>query len=144
MIPSRSSKLDLKWADGSHSFKLGIGELEELQEKCDAGPPLILERLSTNKWFTHDVRETIRLGLIGGGATPGEALKLVERYVDARPDWMQNALFAQAILSAVFVPPPDEDLSKKKRKSARSGNLKNPKTPNSDGSSPDSTEPAPS
>lgn len=112
---SRSADIDLKWADGDHRFRLAIGELRELQEKCDAGPPLILERLSTNRWRVEDVRETLRLGLIGGGATPAAALALIERYVDERPDWLTNANAAIGVLGVALVGAPEEAVGDKKK-----------------------------
>jgi hypothetical protein len=118
-------------------FRLGIGELRQLQEKCNAGPATILARLMTcqpqaagmkrpipkdyelaesdpdfvadfnlysllrmigNDWNVDDVRETIRLGLIGGGATPTDASLAVARYVDVAADWPSNIGVASAIL----------------------------------------------
>jgi len=109
---SRSGKFDATFGDGRHCFQLRLGELEELQEKCDAGPPLILARLGAGQWRTGDVRETVRLGLIGGGMKPVEALALVERYLDQRPDWMENALLARGVLAAALIGVEDEALEK--------------------------------
>ena len=109
---SRTAKIELDFGDGSHVFRLALGELEELQEKCDAGPPLILNRIGGDQWRTADVRETIRLGLIGGGMEPLKALALVQRYVDERPDWMRNAQVAYGVLAAALVGAEDEPLEK--------------------------------
>ena len=54
-----------------------------------------------------DLRETIRLGLIGGGMDPLDALVLVKRYVDDRP-LMENVLPAWRILSAALMGPEDD------------------------------------
>lgn len=99
---SRLSQVSLKWADGDYTFRLRIKHLIELQEKCDAGPSYILARLQQGAWHVEDVREPIRLGLIGGGLEPVKALKLVERYVDDQP-LMQNAMIAEVIVSAAIV-----------------------------------------
>ena len=102
---SRSGQVKIDWADGEHTFALKIAQLIELQEKCDAGPPLILARLQGGAWLVSDVRETVRLGLLGGGASPTDALKLTMRYVDERP-LGENAIVAQIILaSALFGAP---------------------------------------
>lgn len=97
-----SAKIKLPWADGEREFRLAIGLLRELQDKCNAGPAEILARLSNGTWRVDDIRETLRLGLIGGGASPTDALVLVARYVDVRP-LMENVMPAQAVLLAAVV-----------------------------------------
>lgn len=109
---SRSGAIELKWADGLHAFRLAYGELRELQEKCDAGPMFVLTRLETGSWLVDDVVETIRLGLIGGGAEALDALRLVERYVKDRPAWLLNVKVAQAVLGAALLGVKDEPLGK--------------------------------
>ncbi|RKD61556.1 gene transfer agent family protein [Rhizobium sp. WW_1] len=104
---SRDAKIILAWADGDHVFRLGWGELEELQEACDAGPYVLLGRLYDESWRLADIAETIRLGLVGGGMAPTDALKKVRFYVKGRPP-MENLQFAQAILSAGVVGVEDE------------------------------------
>ncbi len=101
-LMSVSARITLPWADGSHSFRLAIGHLRELQDKCNAGPAEVLARLTSGSWRVDDIRETLRLGLIGGGATPMDALVLVARYVDDRP-LMENVFPAQAVLLAAVV-----------------------------------------
>lgn len=64
-------------------FRLRIGEMGELETLCGAGIGAIFQRLATLQCKYADVRETIRLGLIGGGMSPSEAAFLVKRYVDA-------------------------------------------------------------
>lgn len=103
---SRSGQISFAWADGEHTFALKIGQLIELQEKCDAGPPVVLARLESGAWRVSDVRETIRLGLIGGGASPTDALKLTIRYVDERP-LGESSLVAQLILAAALFGAPE-------------------------------------
>ncbi len=105
---NRNGRIELDFADGTYGFRLAIGELEELQEKTGVGPYVLLKRLLTQEWLIDDVRQTIRLGLIGGGVDPIPAKKLVERYVDQRSDWMTNAMLAQAIVSAALVGAPEE------------------------------------
>jgi hypothetical protein len=73
----------LPFADGEYKFALPVGQIAELQAKCDAGIGLILARVMAGRYrdtrsgenvlnilearFKHeDVRETIRLALIGG------------------------------------------------------------------------------
>ena len=96
-------KVVLPFADGVYAFRLGFGQVVELQTLTDAGPLEIYRRLLSGEWRFGDVRETIRLALIGGaegfiGADIGEdgqpeggipvrvdalvANKLVRTYVD--------------------------------------------------------------
>jgi len=74
-----------EWADGTYTFRLPVDQVLELEAKCDAPITVIGYRLDSGTYSLKDVRETIRLGLIGGGKTPVEAVKLVKQYVDARP-----------------------------------------------------------
>lgn len=103
--------IELDWADGAYRFALPLAQLEELQRICDAGPLVILTRLRSGLWQLADVHQTIRLGLIGGGMAPVEAMRLVKTYVHDRP-WIENVLPAQAILSAAVAGKPDEPVGK--------------------------------
>lgn len=82
---SRDASIDFDWADGHHTFRLPLGQLRELQEKTGVGPLRLFHRLMDGSWMADDAREVMRLGLIGGGMEPLEALRLIQRYVDARP-----------------------------------------------------------
>lgn len=122
MTAARSGKIELEWADmqgagsgGKHVFRLAIAQLEELQEKCDAGPQFILRRLYDGSWRVRDITETIRLGLIGGGMPPVDAAKLTMHYVSdgALAD---NVLIAQLVIMATLTAPDDEQLKKKRRR----------------------------
>jgi len=108
---SSDGSITFPWADGEYRFRLAIGQLRELQDKCDAGPAQIAHRLGVGLWRVDDVRETLRLGLIGGGMKPVEALILVKRYVDERP-WMESVNPAQLVLMAALVGDPNEPVGK--------------------------------
>ena len=99
---SADASVTITWGDGDHRFRLAIGQLRELQEKCAAGPMEVLDRLATRRWRVDDVRETIRLGLIGGGMEPIKALPLVKHYIDERPI-MESVPAAQAVLIAALI-----------------------------------------
>lgn len=103
----RDARIDLAWADGNHSFRLAWGQLAELQEKCDAGPYVILNRLHSGEWRIEDISNAIRLGLIGGGMAPAAALTLTQRYVEARPP-LENLQIAVLILTAGLLGAPEE------------------------------------
>jgi hypothetical protein len=105
----RDGRIEFDWADGTYSFRLAWGQLAELQEKCDAGPYLVLNRLHNGAWRIEDITNIIRLGLIGGGLQPSAALKLVRSYVEGRPP-MENLIPAQVILSASLMGAPEENV----------------------------------
>jgi hypothetical protein len=103
---SRDASVTLAWGDGEHRFRLPIGQLRELQEKTQLGPLALLRRVLDGGWRLDDLRETIRLGLIGGGMAPVDALGLVARYVDGRP-LTESVLPAYRVLQAVIYGTPD-------------------------------------
>jgi hypothetical protein len=74
-----------------------VGQWRELDAKTGCGPMELLKRLSAGTWKIDELREVIRLALIGGGAKPVDALNLVRRYVDERP-LAESVPVAQAIL----------------------------------------------
>lgn len=140
---SRDASLTLEWGDGEHVFRLRHGELIELQEKTDAGPMWILTRMMTptpenRGWRVEDIREVIRLGLIGGGMEPGKALRLIRSYVDPRPP-MENLLFAQSILAAGIMGVPDDQPQKK----SAVASMKSTRSRAASGDGPPSSEPVP-
>ncbi len=95
----------LDWADGTHTFRLTMTTAMELEDKCDAAIAVIARRLMLGEWKINDVRETIRLGLIGGGAKPHDALRLVRSYVDdiERYPLSESAVIARTIaVGAVY------------------------------------------
>ncbi|MGB3044539.1 MAG: gene transfer agent family protein [Xanthobacteraceae bacterium] len=124
---SRDASITLDWADGTFPFRLAWGELEKLQEACDAGPYVILNRLVDNSWRVGDISNVIRLGLLGGGMTPVEALTKTREYVEKRPP-VENLMTAQAILSAGLVGAPEEKLKKKVARRTRSKNSRTGKS----------------
>lgn len=113
-------KITIPWGDGEYSFRLGHRELYQLQEKCDAGPRRIAARLMLydpmknpfgDDYRTDDIRETIRLGLMGAGKTQGEALNLVMRFVDTQP-LEENRIIAFKILEPAIWGSKDEPVGK--------------------------------
>lgn len=138
---SRDARIELDWADGTYSFRLAWGELAELQEQCDAGPYVVLNRLYSNQWRVEDISNVVRLGLIGGGMTPADALKKVRTYVEARPP-LENVLVAQAILAAGLQGAPEEKLGETEGEADETQNASTT-SPTERSDLPPSTEPAP-
>lgn len=82
---SRHGAIEQPFGDGDHTFRLGLNEIEELEHKRDLSIFEIVERLRLRQCRLSDISEVLRIGLVGGGLPPVEALALVRRYVDERP-----------------------------------------------------------
>ena len=107
----RHAEITQAWGDDDYAFRLGIKELVEHDEKCDAGPAYVAKALIDGTWRLKHIRETVRLGLIGGGMPPAQALALTKRYVDNRP-LRESIPLAIAILMAVLYGPEDDKIPK--------------------------------
>ena len=97
---SRDGSVDADWGDGTYRFRIGIGQAVELEEKADCGCQLIYQRLQLGDNRVAYVRETIRVGLIGGGIDPIKALNLVRTYYDPFPISLHHKKTALIILGA--------------------------------------------
>lgn len=83
---SLSAEIELEWADGTYLFALKAKQIEELEHLTGVGIGRLTARVVTgDDFYFRDVRETIRLGLIGGGTPAVEATRLVNAYVDGQP-----------------------------------------------------------
>lgn len=81
-----AAEIELEWADGSHLFALKAKQIEELEHLTGVGIGRLTARVVTgDDFYYRDVRETIRLALIGGGTPAVEATRLVNAYVDGQP-----------------------------------------------------------
>lgn len=89
---------EITWAGGEHRFLLNIELLRALQQRCDAGPEHVLNRLRAGTWMVDDIVSTIRLGLEGGAMSKEEARFLVEKHVESRPLAMSK-ITAMLVLS---------------------------------------------
>lgn len=131
-----NGKVVLVWIPGEHEFNIApIKCVLELEQLCNAGVSEIYNRLLAGTWHYNDVRETIRLGLIGAGMKPDKALDMVKRQVDAPPDdggWFALALLATRILEASIIGVPGDNPFKKKE-------TKPEEPPASESSDPSST-----
>lgn len=89
----------LNWRGGEHEFALKLGQLRALQDKCNAGPEEVFNRIRLGNWKVDDLLHTLRLGLIGSGAMPdGDAGRMVSALFDAHPI-IEFKLTALAVLS---------------------------------------------
>lgn len=96
------ASLETEWGDGLYAFRLTMSGILELEQKCSAPIADIVSRVNEGRYWAGDIREAIRLGLVGGGTKPADAVKLVVRYVDERP-LAESLPIARAILLAVIV-----------------------------------------
>jgi hypothetical protein len=99
---TRTAKVEAFFGDKEHPFRLGAGELIELDEALEIGPHALFDRLSDRTWRVQHVKEVIRVGLIGGGMAPQRAAAFVRRYVDELPDWVRNADLARVVVGAAI------------------------------------------
>lgn len=136
---SRDARIELAWADGDYSFRLAWGQLAELQEKTNAGPYVVLNRLYNGQWRIEDISNVIRLGLIGGGLKPAEALRLTRTYVEDRPP-LENVLVAHAVIAAGLQGAPEDAVGEAQGEAETSSTT----SPTENSASQPSTEPEPS
>lgn len=108
--------ISITWRNGEDQFCLAqAGNLFALEEKCGVGYRSVLGRLENDTWYLNDVREPIRLGLIGGGMSPEKAMNAVKLHVDGNPNGLApSVIVARAILVAVLIGVPDDPVGKTK------------------------------
>lgn len=141
---SADGSIELAWAGEDRRFRIAIGEFRELQEAVNRrrvgmglppdGPSGILNSLRTKNAWPDDVRDIIRLGLIGGGMSRVDASRVMVREFDGSP-LLQHTKAAFLVLLAALVGAPDDDPSKKKT-------LKDQPETMGQSSSPESTDKA--
>lgn len=83
-MASRHGLVTLAFGDGEYDFRLSLGDIEELEGKTDKSIFLIAAAMQAKIARSTEIRETLRIGLIGGGTKPVDASALVKRYVDER------------------------------------------------------------
>jgi hypothetical protein len=135
-----SGYVEFDWGDTEdQGFRLGLKEIRILQEKTGLGPLALFRRIERDDWLIDDLRETIRLGLVGAGMSEKDALTKIRRHVDdfAKVDGKEPAM---RILVAFLVGEPGEPVGKR----SAAGDEKGATTTQEDASpSPQSTASAP-
>ena len=113
-----AAEVTLEWADGEYLFALKAKQIEEIEHVLNEGIGRICARVFGRVDYTYKhLRETIRLGLIGGGLDAVAAERLCKAYVDGNPispfkrdkegkvsgdiDPTSSLLVASAVLQAV-------------------------------------------
>lgn len=125
---SADGAITLDWAGEARKFRLAIGQLRELQEAVNRpraaigapliGPRTLLALLSGGDAWPDEIREVVRLGLIGGGMPIDRVPGLVKRYIDERP-LLESASVAQVILLVALVGAQGDPVGKKKARQKR-------------------------
>lgn len=109
---TRQGEIVATFGDGEYAFNVArLGERMELEAKTGRGTREMLVRLVEGRESFTEIRETIRIGLVGGGMEPEKALGFVRRHVDEFPRARAAAL-AREILKAEIVGTPDEAVGK--------------------------------
>ncbi len=126
---SRDASITLPYGDQDRTFRLAIGQIRKVEEKCSAGLPVLLQRMAPpfealrkgasyaeavligagGSFRVDDVREPILQGLIGGGMTPTEAGLVLRELFDDRPVW-EGILVAYPVIFAALAGAPQEPL----------------------------------
>lgn len=99
---------EIVWAGGEHAFRLGIGELRAIENKCDAGCAVVLMRLLSSAWKIDDVIGPLRLGLIGGGMSEREAQKTIEAALDIASPYALAVPAADVLRRFIMWETPDQ------------------------------------
>lgn len=88
-LASRSAKIRAIIGNDYYDLAMKIDQLIEFQDRCGVGPLFAMRRMvernsmyeTVGDFRVEYVLETIRLGLVGGGMNPIEAVKLTDKYV---------------------------------------------------------------
>lgn len=116
---SRSAEVRRFFGEGEFTFALTIGPAEQLEQVrsdalrkmgFDAGQGAIMAiqgRLAGGTFLIDDVRQTLRLGLIGAGMDREEAFRLVDR--NLKPGYVvKAAMVAGDVIDALLSGDPDD------------------------------------
>jgi hypothetical protein len=99
------------WADGTYTFRLGIGELNAVQANRGAIYK-VYSRLLSMETDLEDIRHVIRLSLIGGGQSPDTADRLFTDWVERPGRWNDARDLAQEVMHIALEGVADEELPK--------------------------------
>lgn len=124
--------ITISWRNGEDEFCIAqFKSVCLLQEKCGCGIYEIAARLNSvllaavqsrlgGNARVEDVRETIRIGLMGGGKSPEEANRIIATCVDGQP-LAHSVLVAYKVIEAYLIGVPDDPLGKPAAAEAATG-----------------------
>ena len=137
---SADGSISLVWGDGEeHVFRFAIGQFRELQEKVNGrriaigapmvGPMSLVRLLQANDAWPDDVRDIIRIGLLGGGMKQADVHRLMANHFDGTPPLEHMKPAFTVLLAGLAGAPGETDDAKKKpatttMKTPRSGSEK--------------------
>lgn len=124
---SRHGEITLPFGTEERLFRLGLAEIRKIEERCAAGVPELMSRVSPlvralgaklsfaqivaggflGTWRIDDAREPILQGLIGGGMGSTEAGVLVRSLFDEKLSF-EFATTAYAIMEQAWFSPPED------------------------------------
>lgn len=116
---SRSARIVRFFGEGEFEFALTIGPAEQLEQVrgdalrkmgFDAGQGAIMaiqRRLAEGTFLIDDVRQTLRLGLVGAGMEREDAWRLVERNLQPG-DLIKAAMLAGDVIDALLSGDPED------------------------------------
>lgn len=130
---SAEGSATFEWADEERTFRLPYGQIKELERiltvyatdrdgslllntfgsaavAYSGGVQRVFERLCDGGYLVDDIRQTLRLGLIGGGMEKPAAKQLVERIVV--PPLVPHVEAAGRVLRAILIGVPGDELPK--------------------------------
>lgn len=94
------------FGDAKYKFHIGVDEALEWERSQRKSLYQCFRELSGGTFYTKDVKETLRLGLIGGGLDDVDAFSLVEAYFGKNKLEPDIKLAIKIIEDAYFTPPP--------------------------------------
>jgi hypothetical protein len=112
---SRTAQIREFFGDGYYDFKIGVAQAEELQDLFDCGLMVLLDRVAS--LCTKEIRQTLRVGLVGGGMRKEDAYRLVETHA-IEAYWLDCAATAGEAIRAALKGAPDEPLGERKGETA--------------------------
>ena len=75
----------IPWPGGEHAFRLGLAELETIQQKTDCGPEYLLHRINAGQWHVCDLIEVLRDALLHPLDVIGQLSQHLRREHDGAP-----------------------------------------------------------
>lgn len=99
---------EIRWAGGINQFRLAIGDLRAIEQRCNAGVAVVMMRLLGQQWGVDDVVQPILLGLTGAGMSEPDAKRALDK-AHSTANMYALAITAAAILQKFIMWDPDGD-----------------------------------
>ncbi|MGO4838313.1 gene transfer agent family protein, partial [Rhizobiaceae sp. 2RAB30] len=90
------------FADGDYRFQLTYPAVIDWERENNRSLFATARAAAGGVWNARDVRELLRLALIGGGTEPAKALKLVRDYIEERPLTESIDVYIEALNAFLF------------------------------------------